>query len=171
MTQPLFVFGTLLDPDLVSVVIGTDISAFRTEPARVHGQKAVRAAHAAYPILIEHPEAVTHGLLIHGLTAEHVERIAFYETHEYELGDIHVHAEDEPTRARAFFSIDAVIPSDDTWKLADWQRTHKRLALVEAELALGHFGALDLAEISAHWPEITKQAVALMDDAYAVAAE
>lgn len=164
MTQPLFVFGTLLDPDLVSVVIGNDISDFRTEPARVHGHRAVRAAHAAYPILVEHPEAVTHGMLIHGLSDEHVERIAFYETHEYELGAIHVHAEDAPTHARAFFSIDAVIPSDDAWKLAEWQRQHKKLALVEAELALGHFGALDLAEISARWPDITRQAVALLEE-------
>lgn len=171
MTQPLFVFGTLLDPDLVSVVIGSDISGFRTEPARVHGQKAVRAAHAAYPILVEHPEAVTHGLLIHGLTDEQVERIAFYETHEYELSGIHVHRAEEPVHARAFFSIDAVIPSEDLWRLAEWQRQHKKLALVEAELALGHFGTLDLAQISAHWPEITRQAVALLEDTYAVAAE
>ena len=171
MTQPLFVFGTLLDPDLVSVVIGADISEFRLEPARVHGHRAVRAAHAAYPILVEHPEAVTHGLLIHGLSEDHVERIAFYETHEYELGAIHVHAEEIPTRARAFFSVDAVIPSEDAWVLAEWQRRHKKLALVEAELALGHFGTLDLAEISARWPEITVQARALLEAEFAEAAE
>jgi gamma-glutamylcyclotransferase (GGCT)/AIG2-like uncharacterized protein YtfP len=122
---PVFLYGTLTDPDVLARVLGRPVRADGLEPARLDGFRRLRAAAASYPVLVPAPDAAVDGLLLHPAGRRDILRLNHFESGEY-------HAELRPVRTRAgatrpawLYAARADLPaSAEPWRLEDWRRRH-----------------------------------------------
>lgn len=129
---PLFVYGTLRDPDLVAAVLGRPLQPGTIHAARAPGWKAVTYPRRIYPALVRTPGAAAEGLLITGLTPFERDLLDAYEGGEYRRTPIATMLADEPELHEADAYLPTVpIPTDaHDWSLSRWQGEHKARALV-----------------------------------------
>jgi hypothetical protein len=132
LALPLFVYGTLRDPDLIATVLGRPLRPGSAHPARAPGFKAVHYPGRIYPALIRSPGAAAEGLLITGLTPFERDLLDAYEGEEYRRGPIATMLADEPElhEADAYLPVVAVPMDAHDWSLSRWQAEHKPQALV-----------------------------------------
>ncbi len=133
---PLFVYGTLRDPDLLAAVLGRPVRGASLHPARAPGYKPVHYPNRIYPALVRSPGAAAEGLLITGLTPFERDLLDAYEGDEYRRGTIAAMLADEPElhEADAYLPVIAVPTDAHEWSLSRWQQEHKPRVLV-SELA------------------------------------
>ena len=114
-----------------------------------------------YPVLVDAANASVDGLLIHGLDATAIERIAFFEGEEFTLEPIRVTrlTDGSVSSGDEAGALDAVHfahtdrkPVDESgWELVDWQMKTKPDTLERIRRYMSHFGMLSVAEADAHW--------------------
>ncbi|MCS6781008.1 MAG: gamma-glutamylcyclotransferase [Geminicoccaceae bacterium] len=136
---PLFFFGTLMDPDILGLVIGRRVEEGELEPARLTGFRRVRVAGASYPMLVPDPEASVEGRLWRGGTASERARLDAYEGPGYRLEPVVVEARGgERVEALVYRAVEGALrPSGEPWELALWQARFKPLYLARGEDLLG----------------------------------
>ena len=143
MSRPLFVYGTLSDPDLLAAVLGRATDARQCLAAVAPGFVAVHYPRRIYPALVRAPGGRAEGLLLLGLTAFELDLLDRFEGEEYRREIVPVIIETELHEADAYLPTAAIAPDERPWTLADWQRRHKRTALpAEAALAASIRAAL-----------------------------
>lgn len=127
---PLFVYGTLRDPDLLAAVLGRAVGT--AYPARAPGFRAVHYPRRVYPALVRAPGAAAEGLLVTGLTPFERDLLDAYEGDEYARGPIAAMLADEPELHEADAYLPAIaVPTDaHEWSLSRWQQEHKPRVLV-----------------------------------------
>jgi hypothetical protein len=118
-SEPLFVYGTLLDDELRSVVIG------RHRPlmmATGHDVRAQLLAATELPTLVPAPGMDISGALVWGLTEEEWKRVAAYEGADHEIRDVQVSPTDggPAITAKSFFSRLGVELLPYSWDLESW---------------------------------------------------
>lgn len=124
---PLFFFGTLMDADVLGLVIGRAVAPGELEPARLHGFRRVRARRASYPVLVPDPGASVEGVLWRAGTALERARLDAYEGPGYALAPVEVEtAAGERVRALVYRAVPGALePSEEPWDLARWQARYK----------------------------------------------
>lgn len=129
---PLFVYGTLRDPDLLAAVLGRPLRAASLHPARAPGYKSVHYPNRIYPALVRSPGAAAEGLLITGLTPFERDLLDAFEGEEYRRGPVATMLADEPElhEADAYLPVIAVPTDAHEWSLSRWQAEHKPRVLV-----------------------------------------
>jgi hypothetical protein len=135
---PLFVYGTLRDPDLLAGVLNRLLNAAAIHPARAPGFRAVHYPGRIYPALVRAPGAAAEGLLLTDLTPFERDLLDAFEGEEYRRGTIAAMLVDEPElhEAFAYLPVIAVSPDTPAWSLSSWQRQHKaRVLAAEAGTA------------------------------------
>ncbi|MGC2854384.1 gamma-glutamylcyclotransferase family protein [Novispirillum sp. DQ9] len=150
---PLFVFGSLLDDDILHVVLGpAAMRSLTRQPAHARGFHRRRVHGEPFPMLVPHPapaEAVVDGALLHGLDGEAWSRLRFYEGPGYALHPLEVEAVEgtadgrERRRrcpARVFLATERLRDSGHPWDLGHWRRTEKPLALLMAHGLMALYG-------------------------------
>ena len=137
MTAPLFVFGTLRDPDVLALVLGR--AGARTEPASLPGHAARTVAGRDYPVLVPEPGKAAPGALVHGLDAADRARLAWFEGEAYALAPCRVDAADGAVDATVF--VAAGLPVDGPWHLDAWRARDKPGFLERARRWMDEFGA------------------------------
>jgi hypothetical protein len=127
MQLPLFVYGTLRDPDLLAGVLNRPLKPETMHPARAPGFRAVHYPGRIYPALIRAPGAAAEGLLLTGLTPFERDLLDAFEGDEYRRETIATMLLDEPElhEADAYVPAIAVADTGEDWLLGDWQRLHK----------------------------------------------
>lgn len=141
MTDPVFLYGTLCDPELYHIVAGAPLDARR---AKLHGAALHLAADGSFPVLTAKPGASIPGVLINP-DAEIRRRLDFYELgFGYRLEHCEVETDHGPTQATVY-APEAEWPGDGPWSLETWQREQGALA----RLAATEYMAL----IHTHTPE------------------
>lgn len=164
---PLFVFGSLMDSDLLSVVLGRP-AAVMAEPAVLGGFKRRRARDEVFPILVPdlHDGTTVDGLLIDGLEDHDLDRILFYEGAGYALRPLVV--EDGRRRrrsARVFLSTGLLQDSGEPWHLDQWQGSEKAYALLLAEELMTFHGTCAVEDVEgAVWADIKARCLARLED-------
>jgi len=144
---PMFFFGTLMDPDVLALVLGHPLGGVRIEPASVRGVRRVHVAGRSYPMLCPHPGGRVEGHLVGGLTALDRARLAYYEGWEYDVGSVTVtDAAGRTVRAQMYVCPPQIEADDRVWRLDRWQSVHKggylpRLRLLMAGFDPGASGA------------------------------
>lgn len=156
----LFFFGTLMDADLLALVLDRAVDDTRPRPARVRGYVRHRAAGESFPFLKPDPEGVVEGTVVEGLSQEDVARLNFFEDDdEYRLYPIEVaDAGGRPLSAHVFLSTLKVRDSQEPWDFAAWQRDEKALTLLWAAEYMSYYGKLSCAEVDALWAGIKDRA-------------
>jgi hypothetical protein len=168
-STPLFVFGSLMDSDLLQVVLNRAIGGISRAPAQLPGFSRQRVADEAFPMLIEMSSCdrveaevagpTVDGHLLHGLGQGDVERLIYFEGPGYALSTVEVLApqgqSDQAARlerrrrtsARTFLATEQLTDSGEPWDLSHWQRTEKPLALYIADELMRFFGQIPSEEI------------------------
>ncbi|KIL99699.1 hypothetical protein CCC_03871 [Paramagnetospirillum magnetotacticum MS-1] len=127
---PMFFFGTLMDGDVLAVVLGHPCAPQAQEPARLSGWRRVTIAGRSYPMLIPHATGVVEGILVSGLDETDRDRLSYYEGPEYRIGLLPVRLKDgREVTAEAYLGKPEVNASREEWRLDTWRLRHKRAAL------------------------------------------
>lgn len=143
----LFFYGTLLDRDVQSLVLGRPIGAARSHPAVLRHFRRVYVAGRLYPLLLPHRGGAVDGLVADGLSSAQINRIRDYEGGDYRLerhkvvllrpGEVNGETNRVLADAWLFRSRPDTRPSSREWRLAAWRDNHKAAFLREARAWLG----------------------------------
>ncbi len=130
----LFVFGTLMDPDVREIVMGKAWPPEAIEPAVAQGFRRVFVAGRHYPMLLAHASGWVDGTLVSGLDQQTLHRLQVYEGWEYSLRPIRVRTgAGRVVMAHVFLCPPHISADKREWRLDLWQRRHKRPFLRKAE--------------------------------------
>lgn len=154
--RPLFVFGTLMDPDVLRIVLGRAVEPSLMQPATLGGHRVMRVADESYPVLVPDPAASAEGALLSGLSGREWDRIRFFEAEEYVLRSCRVVAGAGSVEA-LFCSQGVTSGVDGVWSLSWWQRRHKPLFMRMIEPYMALFGVADLEQAEALWSELQQR--------------
>jgi len=131
-----FVFGSLMDMDILSAVLGRAVPESDCRIAHADGFKRVRIAGVSYPAMIPSPGATAEGLAVSNLSPRDVARLAAYEGANYEARPIALRLEDgSQAPARYWHWIGKLALVDAPWDFETWRRTAKSGMLAAARAA------------------------------------
>jgi Gamma-glutamyl cyclotransferase, AIG2-like len=122
-----FFYGTLLDPDVMALVIGRRLPPSAFVPAILPGHSRRRAKGATYPVVVRAAADRVRGVVVGGLTSRDVARLAAYEGPGYRIARLKVRIGDELATVSVFEPIVARLqPSTSPWDHALWKGRYKR---------------------------------------------
>jgi hypothetical protein len=127
--RPLFVYGTLRDPDILTGVLGRPLAPDSLLSATAPGFRAVPYPGRVYPALIRSPGAAAQGLVALGLTSFEHDLLDAFEGDEYRRDRIAVMIAEELHEADAYLPDVSVSQDAPDWTLAHWQAEHKAKVL------------------------------------------
>jgi hypothetical protein len=121
-----FFFGTLMDIDVLSEVIGRKVPAELLKPAHLSGFRRVAVEGASYPIIVEDEDGVVEGVMMAGISPEERALLEAYEGKGYRVTDARVDARAQRREVLMFEPVEGAhsVKGKD-WDLAHWQRHDK----------------------------------------------
>ncbi|MGN6156470.1 MAG: gamma-glutamylcyclotransferase family protein [Devosia sp.] len=129
MSDLLFVYGTLRDPDLLAAVLGRPLRGGHLIPATAPGFVALSYPGRIYPALVRRPGGAAPGLVLTDLTPFERDLLDAFEGGEYRPSLIPVMIEAELHEAFAYLPAIAVPANAQPWTLEGWQAIHKHRVL------------------------------------------
>lgn len=149
--MPWFFFGTLLDPDVLRLVLGRELPPERRRPATLWGFRRVVVRGESYPALRAEPGARVDGMLVEGLSADQRRRVLYFEGEEFTPQPQTVVCAGETLSALVFVATDATPLDRRDWRLANWQRDHKTDFLPMARDWMTSLDTADTAAAERRW--------------------
>ena len=132
-----FFYGTLLDRDVASLVLGRRLPPGAFVPAALPGHARRRVKGATYPIVVHDPRSEVRGAIVGGLSERDVARLAAYEGPRYRIAPLKVRIGGMMTIVSVFAPREERFqPTSGDWDLLAWQRRHKRAFLARVRPAL-----------------------------------
>lgn len=128
--RPLFVYGTLQDPDLLAAVLGRPLRPGRLLRATAPGFRAVHYPGRVYPALVRRPGGAASGLVLTDISRFERDVLDAFEGAEYRRQPVAVMIEEELHEADAYLPAIAVSADAHEWSLLRWQENHKPAVLV-----------------------------------------
>ncbi len=133
-----FFYGTLLDPDVMALVIGRRLPPQAFVPAILPGHSRRRAKGATYPVVVRDAADQVQGVVVGGLTSRDVARLAAYEGPGYRIAQQKVRVAGEVVTVSVFEPVVARLqPSTSPWDYAVWKGRDKRPFVGRLRRALG----------------------------------
>ena len=153
--RPVFVFGTLRDPQLLETVAG---GAVRAEPAQLPGARVARADGQSFPLLADAPDQQAEGILLE-VSPHQRDRLDFYEApYAYTRQEAQVMVGGQMRGADVYKPHQADWTPAEDWSLAQWQIAHGPLAREAAVEIMDGFGQLAPQVIAQRTPVIHARA-------------
>lgn len=152
VSHPIFIYGTLLDNDILDLVLGRTVSKEQRFAATLLGYEKFTYPGDSFPILQTRLGAQAEGAVLFDLTSEDIDRMHFYEGDEYGFTEVEVVLEDGRL-CRAFYNkaSDEHIISNELWQLNQWQQTHKATFLDYTARYMALYGKMSVDEADAVW--------------------
>ena len=132
--RPLFLYGTLRDPDILAAVLGRTVSGDDLATATAPDCAAVYYPDRVYPALVQRIGSVAPGLLL-AATTDDLAALDAFEGDEYRRQTITVRLGAAEQRADAYLPVIAISDDAPVWSLANWTVLHKP-AILEVEIGL-----------------------------------
>jgi gamma-glutamylcyclotransferase (GGCT)/AIG2-like uncharacterized protein YtfP len=133
---PLFLYGTLRDPDILAAVLGRTVAEHDLVAATAPDCAAVYFPGQLYPALVRRLGGAAPGLLLASATKGDLMALDAFEGDEYRRGPVRVKTATGPVAAEGYWPTVAVASSAADWTLDRWMREHKSQVLLrETELA------------------------------------
>ena len=155
-TTPLFVYGSMLDEDVLEVVLGRRLPAVSRLAARLAGYVRVRLPDETYPVLAPKPGGLVHGAVLSDLGSNDFERVRFFESDEYEFASCLVELESGERLEATYCAENEVVPgASESWELAWWQTHHKPDYLIMIRHYMALYGRAELDEAEALWERLS----------------
>jgi Gamma-glutamyl cyclotransferase, AIG2-like len=155
-----FFFGSLIDTDLVRLVLDREIDDLVFTAAELLGYERRRAKNESFPIIVPTPGGRVEGQLVEGLTAADVERIRWYESDDYALHPCLVGIEERRHEAHVFLATETLEPEDAHWDFDHWAKTEKPMCIALATEIMAQYGQISAEELVRRWPEMKARAMA-----------
>jgi len=147
-----FFFGTLMDLDVLEIVLGRKLRAQRLHPARLEGFHAYMAHDEDVPVLVSASGSSVGGVVIDELSADDQTRIAFFEDSEYSYEVRPVIVNDVVSvQAKVHVQSCLIANQERDWHYVSWRQSEKPLFLILARQWMRHLGVADLTEANAEW--------------------
>lgn len=151
-----FFFGSLMDADVLAVVLGRPLARGALPRAWLVGWRRMRLAGQPYPILVPDPDGEVDGILVEGLNETDVGRVLFYESMEYRPATVVVTDEKGvEVEARTFLGAVEARHDHESWDLEAWRIRYKAMALRETRLWMALYGRLTIEEADRRWKAAT----------------
>ena len=156
-----FFFGSMMDRDVLDLVVGRTVPDADVEPATLAGTRLVRVADESYPAIVPHAGGQVEGMRVRRLTSAESERIAWFEGKEYASRMVEVTLRSgTPARASVHLPTEALeTAGGEGWDFARWRHNEKDGLM---RLARGHMALFGRVSLD--------QAIRIWDDARAVQA-
>jgi len=153
---PLFLYGTMLDMEILELVLGRSVSANELMAARLEGFRRVKVPDESYPVLAAANGSEIVGAVISKLSESDWDRIIFFENVEYEHRECVVELDDSTELIAVLYSDGVMIPgADDEWTLEWWQEVHKPHLMPAVREYMALFGKATMDEADAVWATLT----------------
>lgn len=152
MRLPYFFFGTLMDPDVLAIVLARAPGPF-SATAVLPGYARVRVAGETYPALVSAPDGRVEGLLLRDYSDEDDRRIRFFEDFDFAIERAVVETDAGPETAYFCGAIRNITATDAPWRYEDWVRKDKVRFIRAAEIYMAAFGRLDGEAADRLWAE------------------
>jgi len=153
----LFLFGTLCDPELRSIVVGHETEG---RPARLKDYVVERAEAGDWPILVARAGATVEGVLV-TLDDKAADRADFYEAaFAYTPEPCLLETAEEGRVEALLYRAPGGRGSGTAWLLDDWQRLHGPLTRTAAQEAMSLYGKVDAKTLCRRMPTIRVRAAA-----------
>lgn len=125
-----FFYGTLLDLDVMALVIGRRLPPVAFAPATLPGHARRRVKGASYPIAVRDRREGIQGSVVGGFSVRDVARLAAYEGPRYRIAMLKVKLAGTLATVSVFEPVEERFqPTSGSWSLVLWQRRHKRAFL------------------------------------------
>jgi hypothetical protein len=152
MSTRYFFFGTLMDRDVLELVLDRPVAPAALAPARLPGYRRVRILRDSFPILVEDPSRAVEGYVFTTASAEEDARILYFEDYDYDLAPCRPTLLDGQTVEATFCGAeDGVLGSDELWELERWAVRHKPGFLELSRIYMSFYGRLTAVEADALW--------------------
>lgn len=123
---PLFFFGTLMDTDVLGVVLARPVAAVELVPALLWEYRRHAVVGAPYPVLRRHRDGHVQGRLFEPCDADERARIDHFESNEYVAAPIRVQAGTRMLDAHCYLDLEGVFQVlPDDWSLHRFQTSAK----------------------------------------------
>ncbi|MEQ8331867.1 gamma-glutamylcyclotransferase family protein [Nisaea sp.] len=153
---PYFFYGTLMDPDVLGIVLGHDPGPLTTA-ATLSGFARVRVEREPYPALVEAPGLHVEGLLMRNYAPQDDARIRYFEDFDFTIEHCSVEIGTGPETALYCGAVRNIAPTDIPWSYADWVREEKARFLKVAEIYMTGFGRLDPEAADRLWLDTVRE--------------
>ena len=152
MSTRYFFFGTLMDRDVLELVLDRQVGPGALAPARLTGYRRVRILRDSFPILVEDPAGAVDGYVFTTASAEEDARILYFEDYDYDLAPCRPVLHDGRIVEATFCGAeDGVLGSDEPWDLARWAARHKAGFMELSRIYMSFHGRLTAVEADALW--------------------
>ena len=165
MSLPLFVYGSMRDVEVRSLVLGRAPPALRTEPAWMSGVAAAVVPGESYPYLVSAEGARACGELVHGLDERCLDRIVFFEGDEYAFVECEVErAGGERVAAMHFGGVAIAQAPVTAWSLQRWQARERPAFLSMTREYMALWPRATRAQAEAEWQRLLREHAAGVDE-------
>jgi len=176
MSTRYFFFGTLMDQDVLELVLGRAVAPGALAPARLDGYRRMRIQHDSFPILVADPAAAVDGTIFTSAGRDEDDRIQFFEDYDYDLAPCRPILHDGRVLEANFCgAMDGVRASDEAWELPRWAARHKPGFLELSQIYMACYGRLTPDQAESVWvgtrERLRAEGVLLRDPELAPAAE
>lgn len=121
----LFVYGSLLDRDILTIVLGEKSSWKLEENVVLRGYCAVYARNETFPILVESPEECVQGARLSNLNIEDWKRLDFFEDlEEYQKKVVVIESSLGDRNATVYFPLDTLEVTNRRWSYLEWEKLY-----------------------------------------------
>ena len=155
----LFFYGTLRDKTLLKIVLDDSSNSLSFRSVGLADHAVHWAKGQIFPMISESTGETAQGLLVQGLTEDHIARLNFYEGgFDYELRDIAVDVDGQSVPCQVYWPEDPSLELGEPWVLSDWQRDWGELSHEAAREAMGLYGEISATELQWQFPRIRARA-------------
>ena len=147
-----FVYGTLLDTDILEIVLGRPICHSQMPNAKVAGLQKFTYPGDSFPILLASESSFAEGALLLNLNATDLQRMDFYEGDEYGFEPVKAQLDDGSYLDALYNNAaDQSIKSDVLWSLEHWQQTEKPVFIGYVERYMTLYGTMSVDDADIEW--------------------
>ncbi len=125
MSRPLFVYGTLRDPDVLRAVLGHPLDDIALRAASAPGIRVVYFPARTYPALLAAPASAAEGILLEHLCATDLALLDLFEGAEYVRRPLDVIVSGAIESADVYWPAVAIPPEAPDWRFDEWVGRHK----------------------------------------------
>lgn len=154
-SYPLFAFGTLQDAEVFELVSGgVPLSLVPREPGWLAGRRIVGAEDGLYPVLQQAADDRAPGTLLHDLSAEVLDRLAWFEWPEFRPEPQEIETATATRTCACFMPTQKPSAAAKSWSLETWQQDKKMNWLSFAEVCMAFYGDCTSEELDVYWDDI-----------------
>ena len=147
-----FFFGSLMDQEVLEIVVGRTVLEEEMIAADLHGYRRISVANESYPALAHTPNQTVEGVMIQSLDAPEALRVMYFEGEEYKPEEVQLQLKNQrPIKAFCFLPSPDLETIDLEWDFEQWRKDHLNDFLHLSEEWMAGYGNLEFAEVNAQW--------------------